>query len=243
MLALIARASIFFTPWQKIVTAVEAQAEAHHNFSRRIEQDIEKPLREYASHSREMQNMTNIQGNLGALAKEYDNAHAKADRNRGKSTRKADSVEQDIENASGQWDSQAPYVFEQLQAVDESRFNHLRDVLTQLQTHELDQVEKNRVATEQVLNSLLGVNTADEIKAFSLRNAGSGGGAGTPAAHTRPRQGRRQSRVIDNSSSLAPPAISDTRRPSSSTREDSSSSLPPSGEFCSGSTNRYQVLK
>lgn len=175
--------------------------------------------------------MTNIQGNLGALAKEYDSAHSKADRNRGKSTRRADNVEQDIENASSQWDSQAPYVFEQLQAVDESRLNHLRDVLTQLQTHELDQVEKNRVATEQVLNSLLGVNTADEIKAFSLRNAGGGGGAGTSAANTRPRQGRRQSRVIDNASSLAPPATSDTRRPPSSTREDPSSTLPPSGEF------------
>lgn len=145
--------------------------------------------------------MSTIQGNLAALAKEYDAAHARAGKLKersGKGARKAENLEQDVDSATGQWESQAPYVFEQLQAVDESRFNHLRDVLTQFQTHEVDQVERSRRTAEQVLNVLLNINTADEVKAFSLRNTGS---AGAPTGRAR----RRESRAMPSMNSLAPP--------------------------------------
>lgn len=134
-----------------------------------------------------MQNMSTIQGNLNALAREYDGAQKKAEKlnQRGGRTAagKVAGASEDIDTATAQWDSQAPYVFEQLQAVDESRLNHLRDVLTLLQTHEVDQVERHRVAAEQCLNALLNVNTADDIQAFSARNSG-------PAARTSSRTER-----------------------------------------------------
>lgn len=72
---------------------------------------------------------------------------------------------------SSQWSSQSPFMFETLQAADESRVNHLRNVLTQFQTHEVDQVERNRVTAEQCLNALLNVETADEIKTFAMRTS------------------------------------------------------------------------
>lgn len=115
-----------------------------------------------------MQAMSNMQGNLSAIAKDVDRAGQKVEKavSKGGDLGKAQS---ELEQTQGQWDSQAPYVFESLQSIDETRWNHLRDVLTQFQTHEVDQVEKHRVSAEQVLNVLLNVETADEIKTFALK--------------------------------------------------------------------------
>lgn len=117
--------------------------------------------------------MSTIQGNLASMAKDIDNAQKKNEKLQGKGSRsttgKMANASSDLENAQQQWDSQAPYVFETLQSVDETRLNHLRDVLTQYQTHEVDQVEKNRVNAESSLNVLLNVDTADEIRTFALR--------------------------------------------------------------------------
>ena len=169
-----------------ITTSMEALAESHHLFTRKIQLDIEKPLREFASHNREMQQMSTIQGNLNAMAKEFDAAQRKAAK--GRSGRTSD----DMEGATSQWESQAPYVFETLQAVDESRCNHLRDVLTQYQTHEVDSVEKNRVAAEQCLNALLNVETSEEIKSFSQKMSG-------PNVVQQQKRSRRDSRVLAGS--------------------------------------------
>lgn len=96
------------------------------------------------------------------LAKDIANAQRKA----AKGGRRADGASSAVQDTTRQWDSQAPYVFEQLQALDETRVNHLRDVLTQFQTHELDAIEKNRASAESILNALLSVETSDEINTF-----------------------------------------------------------------------------
>jgi hypothetical protein len=136
----------------------------------KIEVDVERPLRDFAGNNREMQAMSNMQGNLGAIARDVDRAKQKSDKLQGRGdVNKIANATSDLDTAQGQWESQAPYVFESLQAIDETRWNHLRDVLTQFQTHEVDQVEKHRVSAESVLNQLLNVETADEIKSFALR--------------------------------------------------------------------------
>lgn len=130
---------------------------------------MERPLREFANSNREMSAMSNMQGNLSHIARDVDRARQKLDRLQSKGdSGKIASATGEYENTQQQWDSQAPYVFENLQAADESRWNHLRDVLTQFQTHEIDQVEKHRISAEEVLNILLSVETADEIKTFAL---------------------------------------------------------------------------
>lgn len=163
-------------PWQRIVSATETLAQAHSNLASKIDSDVEAPLRQYSSKSREMQSMSTIQGNLSALARDFDNAQKKADKLKEKGAKasagKVASATSSIDDANQQWESQAPYVFEQLQAADESRLNHLRDVLTQLETHEVDLVEKNRVSAESCLNALLNVETADEIKTFATKVGG-----------------------------------------------------------------------
>lgn len=162
--------SVFTTPWGRIVSAAETIAQSHQEFAAGIERDVELPLRNFVSKNREMQAMTTIQGNLGSMAKELEDAQEKADklnRKGGKaSASKVEVATSKVEMARSQWYSQAPFVFEKLQAVDETRLNHLRDVLTQYQTHETDQVERSRVNAEQTLNALLEVDTTQEIRTF-----------------------------------------------------------------------------
>lgn len=148
-----------------------------------------------------MQAMTTIQGNLGAMAKELDEAKKSAEK-LGKKGGKANATKVDhaiqkLESATQQWESQAPFVFEKLQAVDETRVNHLRDVLTQFITHEADHVERNRVNAETTLNSLLEVDTALEIQNFARNTT-----QGKPKLERTPvlRQGSTA-----GSSTLAPP--------------------------------------
>lgn len=136
---------------------------------------MERPLREFATTNRDMQAMTTIQGNLSSMAKDIEKAQGKTEKLQGKGERadanKVANASSDLDTAKVQWDSQAPYIFETLQALDETRINTLRDHLTQYVTLEVDQMEKNRVAVESSLNVLLNVETADEIKTFALKAA------------------------------------------------------------------------
>jgi F-BAR domain only protein len=194
---------IFMTPWQKIIAATESIAESHQNFAANIEKDVEQPLRTFTAKNREMQAMSTIQGNLVAIQKELDEAQQKADKlgkKGGKANSlKVDNASQKLDSANSQWDSQAPFVFEKLQAVDESRLNHLRDVLTQYQTHEADQVARNRVTAESTLNSLLEIDTSQEIQNFA-RNVTQG----------KPKIERSNRRTSSSagSNTLPPPPIS-----------------------------------
>lgn len=135
--------------------------------------DVERPLRDFQSSNREVQQLSTIQGNLGSMAREIESAQKKSDKlnSQGQkaSAQKVANAAQEVDNAKSQWDSQAPFVFEKLQQVDESRVNHLRDVLTQFQTHEVDHVERIRQSTENCLNGILSIETADEIKTWALR--------------------------------------------------------------------------
>lgn len=165
--------SIFSVPWSTLTNALETLADSHHTLASRIEADVERPLRDFAHSNREMQAMATIQGNLASMARDIEGAQKKNERLASKGakakTTNVANASNDLETAQGQWESQAPYVFETLQAVDDARLNQLRDVLTQFQTQQIDQVEKDRTAAEQGLNVLLTVETADEIKTFALR--------------------------------------------------------------------------
>ncbi|CAP92332.1 Pc13g12630 [Penicillium rubens Wisconsin 54-1255] len=166
---------IFQIPWQRIISATETLAVSHETLANKIEEDVERPLREFSTKNTEMKSMPGIQSDLAGLAKNVETAQKKVDKARAKGAKGADKLASEIANAEEvhqQWDSRAPFVYEQLQAVDETRLNHLRDVLTQLETHEVDQVERGRQAAESCLNVLLNVETADEIKTFAARMAG-----------------------------------------------------------------------
>ncbi|KAL4956323.1 Muniscin C-terminal mu homology domain-containing protein [Aspergillus filifer] len=163
---------IFQIPWQRIVNSVETVATSHETFAHKIEEDVERPLREYSTKNKELASMPGVQTDLTALAKNLEKSQKTVEKAKEKGPKAADKLATAVTAAhevSQQWESRAPFVFEQLQAADEGRLNHLRDVLTQLETHESDQIERSRQAAESCLNVLLNVETADEIKTFAAK--------------------------------------------------------------------------
>jgi len=166
----VTRNSIFQTPWDKILQSADAIAASHQLYATNVEKDVEHSLRSFQSR-REMQSINTISANLQQMAKELDEAQDRSDRLSRKGGKanaaKVDQATSRLEAAQQQWDSQAPFIFESLQALDEQRINHLRDVLTQLVTHEVDQAARTQASAEDVLNTLLEVQTEQEIKNFA----------------------------------------------------------------------------
>ncbi|AEO66375.1 uncharacterized protein THITE_2114441 [Thermothielavioides terrestris NRRL 8126] len=163
---------VFQAPWDKILQSVDGIAASHQLFSQRIEKDVEQPLRNFQNR-KDMQNIHTMSANLQSMAKELDEATEKSERLSKKggkaNVQKVDMAAARLESANSQWESQAPFIFETLQALDEQRINHLRDVLTQLETHEIDQATRTQSAAEDVLNVMLEVDTSREVQNFVQR--------------------------------------------------------------------------
>jgi hypothetical protein len=138
------------------------------------------------------------------MAKDLDGAQDKSDKLNRKgakaSSQKVDEATSRLESASQQWESQAPFIFESLQAVDETRVNHLRDVLTQYQTHEADQAQRVQDIAAQTLAVVLEINTDKEIKDFAAAIT-----AGRPLAPTR--SSTRRSSAVGRQSSFEQPPV------------------------------------
>lgn len=205
--------SIFQAPWDKILQSTDGIAASHQLFAQRIDKDVERPLREFQT-KKEMQNIQTISSNLQTMAKELDDATEKSEKLSKKGSRanaqKVDQAASRLEAATHQWESQAPFVFETLQALDEQRINHLRDVLTQFETHEVDQATRTQAAAEEVLNTMLEMNTAQEIQNFAQRTV-----AGKPKVE-------RKSTTRQSSTSAASPA-----RPSTGHEDNASEHSQP----------------
>lgn len=209
--------SIFQPSWDKILHSTDAIAASHHLFAQRIEKDVEQDLRQFQSR-KEFQNMTTMSANLSAIAKELEDAKEKADKLTKKggkaSALKVDQATARLESATGQWESQAPFILETLQALDEQRCNHLRDVLTQLQTHEVDQADRLRATANDALTTILEADTSKEVENFATRatggrvklerRAGTGSIERTPTATRQSSVGNVQPPSTADSS-LAPP--------------------------------------
>lgn len=121
-----------------------------------------------------MKGMNNMLGNIQALAKELEKAEQKAGKLQEKGGRadvdKVASAANEVENAQGQWESQAPYVFERLQELDEQRLENLRNALTQYTTYAIESQNAGTSTAEECLNALLNVQTIDEIQTFAMKS-------------------------------------------------------------------------
>ncbi|KAI1657858.1 Muniscin C-terminal mu homology domain-containing protein [Daldinia decipiens] len=195
----------FQAQWDKIIQSADALAMSHHIFATKVEKDVETPLRSFHQ-KKEMMNLQTIQGNLQNMAKELEDAQERSDklsRKGGKaSAQKVELAAGKLEFATQQWESQAPFVFESLQALDESRMNQLRDCLTQYGTYEGEQAQSHQAEAETVLNSLLDYSTATEIQNFVAKTT-----VGRPKIEKRTTTARQSSSLSGGNSSLAPPSI------------------------------------
>ncbi|KAF7549721.1 hypothetical protein G7Z17_g6198 [Cylindrodendrum hubeiense] len=198
--------SVFQAPWNRIVDSVEAIAHSHHLLGERIEKDLEHPLRNFHNRT-DAQNINTMASNLTAMARDLEEAQDRSDRLSRKggraNTQKVDAASSRLEAASQQWEAQAPFIFESLQALDESRVNNLRDLLTQYQTHESDQAQRTQDHAVQTLALMLEIDTEREIHSFV--NKATAGKTRLPAAPTR--TSTRQSSISGTvSSAPAPPS-------------------------------------
>lgn len=207
--------SIFQPSWDKILHSTDAIAASHHLFAQRVEKDVEQDLRQFQNR-KEFQNMTTMSANLSAIAKEFEDAREKADkltRKGGKaSALKVDQATARLESATGQWESQAPFILETLQALDEQRCNHLRDVLTQLQTHEVDQADRLRATANDALTTILEADTSKEVDNFATRAT-----AGRPKIERRTGTGSMERTPTTTRQSSSTNAQPPTTRQSSTT--------------------------
>lgn len=175
-------------------------ATSHLQLAERIERDVEHPLRGF--HNRkDVVNMNTISTNLATMAKALEEAQDKSEKlgkKGGKaSTQKVDAASSKLDSATQQWESQAPFIFESLQALDESRVNQLRDLLTQFQTHEADCAQRIQEKSADTLAQVLEISSETEIHAFV--NKATAGRARLPT-----RTSTRRSSVTG--SSVAPPS-------------------------------------
>lgn len=157
----------------RILDSTAALAASHHQFSQKLESEVERPIRDFASRNAEWSSMKNMETNLSAAAKAVDAAEDRAEklRRRGQKAKAQQVAEAAtaVANANAEWDSQAPFVFEKLQAADESRCNSLRDALTRFQTLESDYAQNSMQGAESTLTAILDISTGDEIKGFANR--------------------------------------------------------------------------
>lgn len=137
---------------------------------------------------------------MAKTLEEAQHASEKLEKKGGKaSTHKVDTVSAKLESATQQWESQAPYIFESLQALDEMRVNHLRDVLTQYQTHEADCAQRVQDTTAETLAQVIEVSTEAEVLGFASRAT-----AGKPRVPTL--DSTRRSSTAETYASTAPPS-------------------------------------
>lgn len=181
----------FQAQWDKVIQSTETAAMAHHIFATKIEKDVESPLRNFPQR-KEVANMQTIQGNLHNMARELEEAREKSEKLSKKgakaSAHKVELASGRLDSAIQQWESQAPFVFESLQALDETRMNQLRDALTQYGTYAGEHAQHLQADAEGVLNSLLDYQTSSEISHFASKTT-----AGRPKIEKRTIPPLRQS--------------------------------------------------
>jgi hypothetical protein len=185
-----------------LTSSTKVLAETHQTFAQNIARDVERPLREFNTSRKELQSITRSMDSIQKIVKDMDNAHKKADKLKDRGGRanvdKVATATSSMEDAQGQWDSQAPFVFESLQVVDEARLDHLRGCLTQFQTYSSEVSTAVNTAAEESLNALLNWQTSVEIQHFTLK---------APTSVSMLRE-RRQSQPPPPASVQMPPTLS-----------------------------------
>jgi len=215
---------VFQAPWNRIIDSTESIAHSHHQLADRIEKDIEHPLRNF-SNQKDFQNMNTMSNNLSTMAKDLEDSQSAVDKLTKKggraNTSKVEAATSKLESATGQWESQAPFIFESLQALDESRVNKLRDLLTQYQTHESDSSQRVQENAMETLALMLEIDTEKEIQSFVHR--ATAGKAKLPT-----RNSTRQSSFVGNT-----PAGTTPSTPVPPSTADSTNLPPPSSHTAS----------
>ncbi|KFH67494.1 hypothetical protein MVEG_06226 [Podila verticillata NRRL 6337] len=131
----------FAAPWDKLSAESTELATLHGQFSLRISNEIEKPLRDFSRTQPEWQNLTLAEANCNRIAKEFDEKQVKVakytravERVSGK---KAEATEQklmdytkQLESTRSAWRLEGPVVLQKYHSVDQSRLEHMKQMVS-----------------------------------------------------------------------------------------------------------------
>ncbi|KAF9580750.1 hypothetical protein BGW38_002476, partial [Lunasporangiospora selenospora] len=130
----------FNAAWERLSAETVEIATLHGQFSLRIANEIEKPLRDFARTHSEWQNLTLAEANCNRIAKEFDEKTTKVtkytravERTTGKKSGAAEQKLMDytkqLESLRTAWRLEGPVVLQKYQDVDQSRLEHLKQVV------------------------------------------------------------------------------------------------------------------
>lgn len=149
---------LFEAVWMTILSSTRDNSKAASSFAHKIHHDVEQPLRHFSSQP-QWEDMKTLHRELETLAHTYQSNDDKL--------RKKNKHPDDETRA--QWESQAPYLLEQSEIIDESRLGYLKNSLTTFGTIEADYSDKSLKISEKILNNVLSFEPLDELAAFAAQ--------------------------------------------------------------------------
>ncbi|ORZ10694.1 Muniscin C-terminal mu homology domain-domain-containing protein [Lobosporangium transversale] len=131
----------FTAPWEKLNAETSELASLHNQFSLRITNEIERPLREFTKTHSEWQHLTMAEASCMRIAKEFDEKQAKVAKYKKTlekvSGKKGEAAEQklieysmQLESTKTAWRMEGPELLQKCQSVDQSRLEHLKQMVS-----------------------------------------------------------------------------------------------------------------
>lgn len=180
----IQRAGLFEAVWLGVVRSTKDSAKASGSFASKIHHDIEQPLRYFCAKSPQWADMKVLHDELDTLSHSFKVNDDKLDKLRKKKHGQTEAQQHSLDEVRAQWESQAPYILEQAEVIDESRLGYLKNLLTTFGTIEADRSEKSLKISEGVLNNILSFEPIDDVAAYAAQVSKGGEMAPAPSSHS-----------------------------------------------------------
>ncbi|KAF9133108.1 hypothetical protein BGW39_010542 [Mortierella sp. 14UC] len=130
----------FTAPWEKLNAETNELATLHGQFSYRITNEIERPMRDFVRNHPEWQNIALAETNCNRIAKEFEEKQLKVTKYTKAvekvSGKKAEVAEQklmeytkQLESTRTAWRLEGPVVLQKYQNLDQSRLDHMKQML------------------------------------------------------------------------------------------------------------------
>ncbi|KAF9148216.1 hypothetical protein BG015_010063 [Linnemannia schmuckeri] len=135
----------FTAPWEKLNAETVELATLHGQYSLRISNEIERPMRDFAKNHPEWQNIALAETNCNRIAKEFDEKQLKVTKYTKAvekvSGKKAEVAEQklmdytkQLESTRTAWRLEGPVILQKYQNLDQSRLDHMKQMLALFET-------------------------------------------------------------------------------------------------------------
>ncbi|RHZ71114.1 hypothetical protein Glove_262g43 [Diversispora epigaea] len=167
----------FTSIWDTLFDELIETATLHSFYVTKISDEIETPLREMTIADQKWTQLKQEETNLSKLAKEYEERVSKVNRFKTKkeklsgkraetSENKLIEAQKALEQIKAEWNSEWPKYLERSQEVDFMRWVHLKEILTNFETMQVESYQKRIEISEKNLSTIMEFNVQNEISDF-----------------------------------------------------------------------------